>query len=104
MVSRQVAAIFASSTHPTFAAHAATKTIPVVFISAEDPVRLGLVASLARPSGNLTGINYFDAELTAKRLELRRELALLWQISRAWDSQITFSVTHGWSAFWCKNF
>jgi len=75
LVGRRVTVIIGSGGLPAIlAAKSATATIPVVFIVSEDPVRLGLVKSLARPEGNLTGINFYNSELVAKQLELLREL------------------------------
>src|SRR5262245_63418009 len=72
---RPVAVIVASGgPNVMFAAKQATTTVPIVFISGGDPVRAGLVASLAHPGGNLTGINFFNRELAVKQLEFLREL------------------------------
>jgi putative tryptophan/tyrosine transport system substrate-binding protein len=71
LVRRPVAVIVAvGATNPALAAKSVTSAIPIVFMVGEDPVRVGLVASLARPGGNLTGINLVSVELSAKRLEI----------------------------------
>jgi ABC-type uncharacterized transport system substrate-binding protein len=74
LVRRQVAVIAAGGAPAAFAAKAATTTTPIVFVIGADPVRVGLVASINRPGGNLTGINVLNTEIAAKRLDLLREL------------------------------
>jgi putative ABC transport system substrate-binding protein len=74
LVGRKVDLIMATSPPSALAAKSATSTIPIVFRSGADPVGDGLVASLARPGGNLTGVSFIADELTAKRLELLSEL------------------------------
>jgi ABC-type uncharacterized transport system substrate-binding protein len=75
LVRRQVAVIATGGgVAPVAAAKAASTAIPIVFAVPEDPVRIGLVTSLARPGGNLTGVNFFTTELAAKRLDLLREM------------------------------
>jgi putative ABC transport system substrate-binding protein len=74
LIRRRVNVIVANSAPASVAVAKATTTIPIVFLVPEDPVALGLVTSLSRPGGNMTGVNFFAAELAAKRLELLRAL------------------------------
>ena len=75
LVRQQVSVIAAfGGSFPALAAKAATRTTPIIFGTPEDPVRIGLVESLGRPGGDATGVNFFTAELVAKRLGLLREL------------------------------
>jgi len=91
LVRRKVAVIATGGPPATFAAQAATASIPITFLVADDPVRLGLAASLSRPGSNMAGINVFNAEVAGKRLELLRDLVP--GVDRNWHSwrrSITF--------------
>jgi putative tryptophan/tyrosine transport system substrate-binding protein len=74
LVGKRVDVIMAGGPPAALAAKAATQTIPIIFTSGEDPIRLGLVATLNRPGGNATGVNLLDNEMEAKRLGLLREV------------------------------
>jgi putative tryptophan/tyrosine transport system substrate-binding protein len=74
LVRRQVAVIATSAEEATLVTKAVTRTVPILFTVSRDPISLGLVASLAHPGGNVTGVNFLASELVAKRLELLREL------------------------------
>jgi putative tryptophan/tyrosine transport system substrate-binding protein len=90
LVQLKVDAIFTTGTPAIFALKQATKTIPIVFFSTSDPIGTGVVASLAHPGGNITGISVLASELWPKRLELLKEIspklsrvAMLWNKGNA---------------------
>ena len=96
LVRHKVSVLAAPSNFSALAAKAATSSIPIAFGVGDDPVKMGLVSSLARPGGNLTGVNFFGSEVVSKRLELLRELvpgigrlAVLVNPSNATLSEIT---------------
>jgi len=96
LVNRRVAVIVANG--PAIAAaEAATTTIPIAFMTGDDPVRLGFVASLSKPGGNATGVTIFSGELAAKRLGLLRELipqakAIAVLINTGWPAAVRFQA------------
>jgi putative ABC transport system substrate-binding protein len=97
LVRHQVAVIIAAGTPATFAAKAATTTIPIVFHSAIDPIKAGLAVSLKRPGGNITGVTTLGVELGLKRLEVLRELmpsaAVIAQLVNPSDAALTEAET-----------
>jgi putative ABC transport system substrate-binding protein len=103
LVRRRVAVIATPGSNPaTLAAKGATATIPIVFGVGEDPVKLGLVANLARPGGNATGVNFFAAEVVTKRLRLLHDLvpkavriAVLLNPGNASSAEITLREAQG---------
>jgi putative ABC transport system substrate-binding protein len=74
LVRRQCAVIIAGGNAPTFAVKAATSSVPIVFVTGEDPVNTGLVASINRPTGNATGVTFYGGALVAKQMEVLREV------------------------------
>ena len=93
LVRAQVDVVVAAGTPAALAAKRATASIPIVLVFAGDPVRTGLVASLSRPGGNVTGLTTLTTELSAKRLELLREmLPTITQLGVVWDNNPAFTL------------